>query len=193
MKKTFLIVAFFFLALSVSFAQSSLRIGTHLGFSNAMVDEGGDLVGGPSLNLQKYRVLGLNFSKSWNEKWELYTGVYSAEADHVITPAPGLDLPKRTEDFSLLSIPVLGNYSFLPYAFVTAGPIFDFQLSDSDYLDQSGIGYQIGVGGKYQVDKVRFALIPNFKRHGVILYDSPSHKRNVMEFGLRFEVAYQIK
>lgn len=192
MKKTFLIAASFFLALSVSFAQSSLRVGTHVEFSSAMVDQP-DTYGGASLDLQKYRVLGLNFSKSWNEKWELHTGIYSAKADHIITPAPGLDLPVRTEDFSLLSIPVLGSYSFLPFGFVTAGPVFDFQLSDSDYLNQSGIGYQIGVGGKYQMDRIRFALIPNFKRHGVILYDSPSRKRNVMEFGLRFEVAYQIK
>lgn len=192
MKKLFLFSAAFLLIQSLTYSQSALRVGTHVGFSNALVDQP-DTYGGASLDLQKYRVLGLNFSKSWNQKWELYTGVYSAEADHVITPAPGLDLQERTEEFSLLSIPVFGNYSFLPFAFVTAGPIFDFQLSESDYIDQSGIGYQIGVGGKYQVDRIRFALIPNFKRHGAILYDSPSHKRNVMEFGLRFEVAYQIK
>lgn len=137
MKKACFLIASFFLIVSGANAQSSLRIGAHVDLSHAIVDGGSDYVGGPELDLQQYRTFGLNFSKAWNEKWELYTGVYSAESDHVITPAPGLDLPVRTENFSLLSIPVLGSYSFLPYAFVTAGPIFDFQLSESDYLDQS--------------------------------------------------------
>ncbi|WP_268035942.1 hypothetical protein [Algoriphagus sp. PAP.12] len=190
MKKTIILSITFFFLMTASFAQSSLRVGTLVEFSSAMVDDG-DWVGSGSSDLQKYRTLGLSFSKAWNDKWELYSGIYSIEADHIMTPAPGLDIPERTEDFSMLSIPVLGSYSFLPFAFVTAGPVFDF--SGSDNLDQSGIGYQVGVGGKYHVDKVRFSLIPNFKRHGVILYDSPSRKRNVMEFGLRFEVSYQIK
>lgn len=193
MKKGTIVLFVFFCFSTSIFAQSALRIGLQGGISNAIVDQGGNLIGGAGLDLEDFSTIGLVFSKSWNDKWELTSGLSYVAATHIITPAPGLDLSKRFEEFSMLSVPVLGSYSFFPFAFVTAGPIFDFQLSSNDYLHQSGVGYQLGLGGKYQIDRFRFALIPNVKRHGVIQYEKTNLKRNVMEFGLNFELTYQIR
>ena len=192
MNKYFLLLLFIIFSTSL-FAQSSFRLGFQGGVSNASIDQGGDLVGGPGLDMEDFSTIGLVVTRSWNEKWDMTSGLSYSAATHIVTPAPGLDLNKRFEEFSMVSIPVLASYSFLPFAFVTGGPIFDFQLGSSDYLSQSGIGYQLGLGGKYQVDRFRFAFIPNFKRHGAIQYESTSRKRNVTELGLNLEVTYQIR
>ncbi len=95
------------------------------------------------------------------------------------------------EKLEIISIPIYANYTFWKYLFVSAGPILDFQTSENSIDSQSGIGYSLGLGTKYNFNNIAIFLNPNFKRHAVIPFEKENYHQKLTEFGIQFGLGYR--
>ena len=75
----------------------------------------------------------------------------------------------------------------------TLFPNQSFQLSEwNRFSQQSGFGVLAGLGGKVNAKKFFFSIFPNYKRHGVLMFEKPQGaKETLQEFGLQFGVGYK--
>ncbi|EAZ80566.1 outer membrane beta-barrel protein [Algoriphagus machipongonensis] len=190
-----------FVLLLISFsaiAQSSLEVKGYFGVSGSTVARKVELTGASSVEMNSLMELGLLLSKNVGGNFRVTTGInYSfGEVDFspMICPNCSMDLLYvHNYDFKMISVPVYGEYHFWNYLYLAAGPLLDFQRSkDNNFSDQSGLGYLIGLGGKYDANNFSFSIFPNYKRHGAIPFDdSAQYKHILQELGLQFGVGYR--
>ncbi|MBD8487450.1 hypothetical protein IFO69_01700 [Echinicola sp. CAU 1574] len=112
----------------------------------------------------------------------------------MITPAfSGEPTEPYYKEMSVVSVAFNAHYVFWKYLFVNGGPILDFETSDNDnWIDsQSGVGYSLGLGGKYDFDKFLIFINPNFKRHAVIPFKKDTNHQKLTEFGVQFGLGYR--
>ncbi|HSF53015.1 MAG TPA: hypothetical protein VLA71_04660 [Algoriphagus sp.] len=198
MKKSILVVWFCFLGVP-GFAQSGLELKGYFGVSGTLVGPKAGMVGTNSGTMDGLKEFGLGLSYGFGQKFRINGGVSYASADVEFSPPPcpnclGVsELYVHNPKFEMLSVPIFAEYSLTNFLFVAAGPILDFQLSEwNNFSDQSGLGYLIGLGGKVQKEKFVFSVFPNYKRHGVLMFEDPQGaKETLQELGLQFGVGYK--
>jgi hypothetical protein len=190
MKKLFIILIICFTSLS-SFAQEKNEFLVYYGMSDSKLLRTDDLIGGGSEEIENLTEYGFRYLRKINDRLAIETGVNYATADLKITPHyMGEPVQTRAEDFELISIPVYANYTIWNYFFINGGPMVDFQLSETTTDSQSGIGYGLGLGGKYNFNNFSIYLNPNFKRHAVIPFEKEQNHQKLTEFGIQFGLGY---
>jgi len=78
------------------------------------------------------------------------------------------------------------------YFFVNGGPIVDFQTTENSINSQSGIGYSLGLGGKYELNKFSLFINPNFKRHAVIPFEKEMYQQKITEIGIQAGLGFRL-
>lgn len=196
--KNALLLSFILLIGFSARAQSDLEVRAYFGVSGSSAAPKVDLVGASSVETKQYMELGVLLSRGIGERFSLGTGVNYAFSDVDYNPNfPPCPFCKyayvHDPKFRMLTIPVFAEYKLGKVFYAAAGPVLDFQLSEgNNFTDQSGIGYLVGLGAKFQTDQFIFSLFPNYKRHSVIPFDnSPQYKDVLQEIGIQLGVGYQ--
>lgn len=196
MKKIIILVCFFGVHFGL-IAQSSLEVKGYFGISGTQLARKVDIVGGGGVEMNNLKEFGFLLSKKISEKFKVTSGVgYSfGEVRFQSAPCPNCSdgfKVDRNADFRMLSFPIYAEYALGRYFYVAAGPIVDVELSKEEtYSDQSGIGYLVGLGGRWQTEKLTFSIFPNFKRHSVVPFDNTANFKHVLqEIGVQAGLSY---
>lgn len=192
MRKILLSAFLLLLSLHV-FAQKESKIRLYGGLTTSDISRHNKLAGDVSLDLSNTYEFGLRYLLQITPNLAIETGLNYWRGDLKIKPAfnPGANLTSRTEKLHITSIPIYANFNFLDYFFVNAGPIMDFQSSDSSIDDQSGIGIGLGIGGEYSFSNFSIFINPNIRRYAVIPFEEENNHQKLTSFGVNLGVGYQ--
>lgn len=172
-----------------AYSQSSNEIQIHYGIYEAALLRNVNLDGGGSYKIENFNEFGLNYSRHISSHFHIETGIIFFNSNVEITPDfTGEPVESRKEKLELISIPFYANYTFWNYIFVNGGPMLDFQITDNSSDSQSGIGYSIGIGGKYYFDNLLIFVNPVFKRHSVIPFEKENYHQKLTELGIQFGI-----
>lgn len=192
MIKTLLVTSAIILVSLNSFSQDHNEFRVYYGTSDSELLRNEDLVGTGSSDVEQFSEFGFRYLRKINDHLALETGVNYAFGDLKLSPPyMGEPVQAREEKFESISIPVYANYTLWNFLFINGGPIIDFQLSDNTTDPQSGIGYGLGIGGKYSWNNFVVYLNPNFKRHAVIPFDKENYHQKLTEFGIQLGLGYR--
>ncbi|HEY9001690.1 MAG TPA: outer membrane beta-barrel protein [Mucilaginibacter sp.] len=180
-----LLVFTLLLCSSYAFSQTKNNISVVYGFNANMVDIHG-AIGDYGYNDKSGQSYGLSYTRSFNKLFSLETGfLYSTNKVQLTTigPAGGI----YNGEIHMVSVPVLAKWTFLKYLYGQCGVIFDKETNytANDIVDdQSGVGIEIGLGGKYNLGPVSVFVNPYYANHR--FYNS----NNLMEAGIKFGLGY---
>jgi hypothetical protein len=180
---------FLFFALTLfsaeAFSQSKNDISVVYGAVANLVDIH-NVIGDFGYTNQSGYQYGLSYTRELNRSFSLETGfLFSQNKIQLTTIGPRGGIYNQNLD--MLTVPLYARYTFLKYAFVQWGFMFDHETNyspDHDVDDQSGIGLEAGVGGKYNFGPVSIFVNPFFCRHAI------TARMNLMEAGARFGLGY---
>lgn len=142
---------------------------------------------------QRGYTFGVNYARRLNKLFSVETGFYYADDKvQLHSSMPGAITPKNSE-VKMLTIPVYGKITFLKYLFFDAGILVDFQTNYSEKMTlrkQSGLGYELGLGGKYTFGRTVIFVNPYVQYHSLQPFSSSESGSNLMDFGYKFGVGY---
>jgi len=175
-----------------SYSQNFNDISVYYGTSYAEFLRNQSLDGDGGYELTNFNEFGVKYLRQLSTDFCIETGINYSKSDLQITPSfTGEPVQSRYEKLEIVSVPIYANYTFWNNLFVNGGPIIDFQTSNNSSDSQSGIGYSLGIGGKYKFDKFLIFVNPNFKRHSVIQFKKESHHLKLTELGVQFGIGYK--
>jgi hypothetical protein len=173
------------------YSQKSNEFRIYYGFVDSKLLRNSDLEGGGNYDNENSYEFGLKYLRKISGKLFFESGInYLSSQVRITTALTGLPFSSRTEDLKMISVPIYANYSFGKYFFVNGGAILDFQNSQKSFDSQSGIGYSIGVGGKYDFDEFSIFVNPNYKRHSLIPFEKENNHQKLTEFGIQVGLGY---
>jgi hypothetical protein len=167
------------------FSQTKNNISLVYGFNANSVDIHG-AVGDYGYKYKTGQSYGLNYTRSFSELFSIETGLlYSKNKVELMTigPAGGL----YYGEIRMLSVPALAKFTFLKYLYAEGGVVLDHQInykSDGIADSQSGVGLEIGVGGKYNLGPVSVFINPYYTDHRFY------GKNNLIDTGVTFGLGY---
>ncbi|HEY4323152.1 MAG TPA: hypothetical protein VGN20_04180 [Mucilaginibacter sp.] len=153
-------------------------------------------IGGPGYQGKGETIYGLNYSRSLTKSLSIETGLeYSVNnilLDYVDAPLPAFKpIPGSIR---MLSIPVYANFTFFKYLFVNGGLIADFETnyhgSNDIIADQSGIGLGLGIGGKYNFNRMIVFINPFLQSHAVVAFSNKGGG-TLLNSGVKFGIGYR--
>ena len=185
------IVLFCLFSATLCFAQQHNRFSVYYGLTDSALWRNQELVGAASDDNLDSKEFGAKYSRIFTPKFALDTGVNFFSTTVQITPAPmGIALAPSKEQLRLISIPMSVTYSLGKVLYCSAGPIFDFQQGTGSFDSQSGVGYSLGLGGKYQFDSYFLFVQPNFKRHSTLPFARERYHQKLTQFGVEIGLGW---
>jgi hypothetical protein len=184
MKFKLILIAFLFLSFQ-SFSQTKNNISVIYGFAANSVDIHG-AIGDYGYNNKTGQTYGLSYTRDITKIFSIETGLlYSVNKIQLTTigPAGGI----YNQNLNMLSLPVYGKLTFLKYLYGQFGFSLDHQTNYSaDHIvdDQSGVGLELGVGGKCNFGPVSVFVNPYYANHRFYGHN------NLMEAGVKFGLGY---
>lgn len=193
MKDLYTLLFVFLISSGITFAQNPFMAGVSYGANKAELVDSSPMACGSAFYAKKYfQEVGVSVAKRIGRKWEIQSGLIYGSGEVMINADYGEGVePHSYADISIYSIPVQMKFYPLPFVFIAAGPVFDFGERDSSF-DQSGVGFQGGIGGQYQTGRVRFTIMPNVKMHRAFGGDKLDANGRVGLTGIQFGMAYQL-
>ncbi|MFV0267338.1 MAG: outer membrane beta-barrel protein [Draconibacterium sp.] len=174
-----------------AFSQNANELKVYYGIADSELLRKESLDGAAGYDNDNTYEFGIKYLNKLTKHFGIETGINYLHSRVEITPAfTGTPVNSHFENLNLLSVPILANYSFGKYFFVNGGPLIDFQLSDASFDSQSGIGYSLGIGGKYHFDRFLIFLNPNFKRHAIIPFTKEDYQQKLTEWNLQLGIGY---
>ncbi len=175
----------------VSYSQNSNEFRTYYEFSGGGFVNN-DLDGKPSYQFSNFREVGVKYLRKIKNNLYFETGLDYQQADllsHLnIIPNPIV----IKEIFQMVTIPIFINYNFGKYFFVNGGLIYYVQSSANSLIaTQTGIGYNIGIGGRYDFKKYFIYVIPNFKKHTNIRIIMDEDNQKLTKIGFQLGVGFK--
>ena len=169
-----------------TFSQSKNNISVVYGAMANAVDMHG-AIGDSGYNDGSGYELGMNYSYNLSHSFALGTGfVYSENRIQLTSAYPGYNgVYNQTVD--IITVPLYARFSFFKFLYAQGGITADHQINysrDSYIVDQSGIGIELGLGGKYSFGPGSLFVNPFFCRHGI------NASRNLIDAGVRFGIGY---
>ncbi|PXY02931.1 hypothetical protein DF185_02220 [Marinifilum breve] len=192
MKAKSILILLLIVASFKCYSQNDNELRIYYGFVDSELLRNGDLAGSGGYDNNNSYEFGLKYLRKLSNKLSLETGINFLNAKVKITPAfTGTPVNSRQEDLKLVSIPIYANYSIGKYFYINGGPILDFQSGEESFDSQSGIGYGIGIGGKYKFDNFIIYVNPNFKKHSFIPFEKENYHQKLTQFGIQIGLGYE--
>lgn len=195
MKSIKLIFILFIFTISIqSHAQKTNEFRIYYGLNSDSYFQDNDLIGGGSYDVLNNFEFGFKYLKLISKNLQLETGINYAKLDVEIHPAPMFPpLDSRFDKMKIISIPLYLNYTFLKYVFINAGPMIDINLSNSTIESQSGIGFGLGIGGKFDFKHFSVFINPIYKKHSLLSFENNDHRRKLNTTSFQFGICYKLK
>ncbi len=174
------------------YSQNSNQLSVYYGFADSELLRNEELTGSASYDNNNSYEFGFKYLRTLSNKLSIETGINFFNTEVIITPAfTGTPVNPRQEELKLVSIPIFASYSLGNYFLINGGPIIDFQSGEGSFDSQSGIGYGIGIKGKYNFDRFVIYVNPNFKRHSVIPFEKENYHQKLTQIGIKIGVGYE--
>lgn len=170
---------------SYTFSQTKNNISLVYGFNANAVNIHG-AIGDYGYEDKTGQSYGLSYTRSFTELFSIETGLlYSTNKVELMTigPAGGL----YYGEIHILSVPALAKVTFLKYLYGEGGLVFDHQTnykSDGIVDSQSGVGLEVGLGGRYNLGQVSVFVNPYYINHRF------NGRNNLEEAGVKFGIGY---
>ncbi len=170
-----------------AFAQSRNNLSIVSGIDANLVDIHGAIGDFGYIN-EDGKSIGLIYNRKLNKLISLETGLlYSVNNVRKTSFQGPLGEFFYNGSVKMVSIPLNVQITFLRYLFVTGGFSLDHQTNyttNGVISDQSGLGFEMGLGGRYNFGVFSVSLCPYFCRHGIIAQNS------LIEGGARLGLGY---
>ena len=192
--KKFLILVIVIFSNHLSYGQNERKIFITYGISDAVpAYNHNGVAGGGSYDGTGSFSIGLRYLAKSNIPITFETGLDYATYKYNRKPAfyPGLDMSPKPEELHLVSVPVYANLTFLKYAFVNGGALIDFEINKENSIQkQSGIGFGLGIGGKYDFKRFSVMANPFFQRHAFLAFEKTGTRLSLLNAGVRIGLGY---
>ena len=190
----FELILFALIVLSIqAYSQSQNNISVVYGTSATNVDIHG-AIGDFGYNAKSGMVYGLTYTRELTKLFSLETGLLfatdKAEESSVIPERGNVTFDGNIK---LISVPVLAKFTFFKYFYADAGTSIDKEINYSNNsvaTDQSGLGFELGVGGQYTLGHLTIFINPYIKQYGAIRFNS-QQDFNLLEDGYKFGIGYR--
>lgn len=192
LKKIVLITTCILLTL-VTFSQTKNRVSISFASANNGLEIPEGWLGDMGHTGKGGKLYDLKYARQINKFFSIETGLeYSINKIETVTFPDGMNHYKES-NIKLLSIPIYGDITFWKYFFVNAGPTIDFELhrqtSESTY-NQSGIGFGLGIGGRYTLKNFTVSLNPFYQKHLILRSKKGAYHENLYESGIKLGLGY---
>jgi len=147
--------------------------------------------GSGNIAVNDLKEMGINYNRKLSNNISIETGLKFINTELIVSSGVFQPLDSRYEKFEMISIPILANYTFLKYLYVNGGIQVDFQTSNNTIESQSGIGYLVGIGAKYEFNNFLIFVNPNYQRHTVIAFEEDGDKRRLNGKAIHFGLGYK--
>ena len=139
-------------------------------------------------------IFGINYQRQIKENLYLESGFEYSINKFLVYPSidPTLDRIPTEKEINMIRIPIYLNYSG-KYLFANGGAIIDYEiekLSDESNNKQTGLGFGIGIGGKYDYRNFEIYINPFLSIHTVIPIENNNWNEYLLEGGIKFGIAY---
>ncbi|PVX52609.1 hypothetical protein C7377_0938 [Balneicella halophila] len=174
------------------YSQSNNEVRIFYGFADNDLMRA-SLDGDASYDNENCYELGVKYLRELKPQLSLETGVTLSSGTVKITSAyTGTYqlLSAKYEDFKIIAIPVYLNYTFGNYFFCNGGAFLHFQSKDRSFNTQSGIGFGLGIGAKYEINNFSFYINPTFKTHTVIPFQNEQYLQRLIGGSIQFGIGY---
>ena len=194
MRNLFTILTFIFISHSL-FAQNKGGLFFTYSLSSALpAYNRSGMDGGPGYDGKQSSTIGLHYIIKSNKLVAFETGIEYGNYKFTIKPAfyPGIDQTAKPSKAELITIPVYANITFLKYAFINGGALIDIEINKQNTIqNQSGIGFGLGLGGKYNFNKIDIFVNPFLQRHAFISLEEKNDNRlSLINPGVRVGIGY---
>ena len=201
--KQLLISLLFVFILTATFTQNKKEViievySSTVGQTNPY-RSGAPLIGGSiNPNGNGYCNIGVNYIEPLNKWLGILGGMEFS--NHKIKTTYWVDNPNYPEpsptyeNIQLFSFPINIQADFLKYFYARTGFMIDWETkNNSSYFNnQSGIGLNFEVGGKYEFkNHVTLFLSPFFQAHGIVLFHSEQHAYKINNEGINIGIGYK--
>jgi hypothetical protein len=194
MKNLFIFAAAFLFHFN-SFAQNSSTLFLTYALSNPEPVYNRSVDGGAGYRAVASSSFGLRYYAKSSKIITLETGIdyslYHFKMDYV--DFPNIVIPDVQQTAKLISIPVYAHLTFLKYLFLNGGVLIDTEINKqrSDVNKQSGIGFGLGIGLKYNYKRVNIFVNPFLERHAFLGFESAQGTRqSIINPGGRVGLGY---
>lgn len=185
MKVRFSLLLFILLS-AEAFSQTKNNVSLQYGLNSAIVDIHG-AVGDYGYDTKSGMNIGITYTRELTRHFAIETGMLfvndNVQLKYIVG---GLGEKTATGTVKLISVPVIAKLTFLNYLFADGGISLDEQTNYTNnnvVNKQSGLGFELGVGGKYSFN--RFTIFVNPYLHG---YAITRVNNNLIESGVKFGV-----
>jgi hypothetical protein len=186
MKFKFILPALVLLSFQ-AFSQTKNNISLVYGVASNIVDIHG-AIGDFGYSPESGTNFGLSYTHYLSKHFSLESGILYSNSYVRLSSIQG----PRGEFFydgyvKMISVPVLAKFTFLKYVFLQGGILLDHQTNytrDGVINDESGVGLEMGIGGKYSIGRVSVFVNPFVAKHG-----TPG-SNNLLEAGAKFGLGF---
>jgi hypothetical protein len=191
MKNTLLFLTFTLLS-TCAYCQSKNNLSIIFGAAGDDIFNTG--IGAAGYQGEGDLIYGFNYSRSLTKSFSIQMGLeYSVNNvlwnyEDAYTPS----FTPQKASIRMLSVPVYVNFTFFKYLFADVGLTADFETShqsDAIVSDQSGIGFGMGIGGKYNFNKITVFINPFFQLHTVVAFHNEGGG-SLVDQGVKIGIGY---
>jgi len=174
------------LCTTYTFSQTKNNISLVYGANINNVDIHG-AIGNYGYNVETGQFYGLSYTRSFTKIFSVETGLSYSTNKVQLNTIGGYGEKIYKGEVHMLSVPILTEFTFLKYLFGQCGISIDHETNYSvDHIvnDQSGIGIEASIGGKYNFGPVSIfsgSYLLNHRFYG---------NNNLVEFGVKFGLGY---
>src|SRR6185503_4640452 len=172
MKFTFILLLTI-LTSGAAYSQSKNSLSLVAGTAGNIVDIHG-AIGDFGYNAGSATLFGMSYLRSLSHGLSVETGImYSDNKTQLSYIRPGGEF-FYNEHIKLLSVPLLLRRDFLKYFYFNFGVLTDIEVNypnDGYALNQSGIGYEMSLGGQFNFNHFKVFAAPFFQAHGLIRFN----------------------
>ena len=202
MKPSFLFIPLFpFLLLLLLLSgpwqlSSQTLVGIQGGFSQLSPTRFVTLDGGGSYSGDGTRFAGAMVSIKTGRILWFESGLLIARHRIISTPEfmPGVDMTPEKNSLTLVSVPLKLHLEAGKFLFINGGLLIDIETDRTgSYFDnQSGMGFELGAGVKYQLRKLQFRLNPLLRIHAFPAFERENYQQHLLETGIGVGIFYNL-
>ncbi len=195
MKRTYAVLALIAVTLSclqTLYAQSEIEVGVRFGLAGNALHRFQSVDGGGSSEGRLSMLTGVRLGYGLTERLTLVSGLDYARHNLTMVSAPMPEQHRTDGRITTLSLPLVVEWNVGRWFFIQGGPSIDIQPEKWESVDsQGGIGFSVGVGGRYALGNWSLSLTPTVKQYALIPFNKEKYHQRLMTAGAVVTVGYR--